>query len=217
MRIRRRARKPPAMWLRLALLGAALGVAAFATARLVDRENPSGAASATDWKSEPFPADYPRGEAPCPDFQLVDQAGTPFGPARLRGRPAVVAFVFSHCQAICPGLVHDVREAARAVGPDAAQLVLITIDPARDSPAVLPRIASEWQLGPSEWLLSGPPSEVERLLDAFDVARAPDALTGEVAHPPLVVILDPQGRQAYRLNAPPIAWIADAVRRSRTR
>jgi protein SCO1 len=211
---RRRPRRRLALWVRLGLLGALVGLMAFAITRSNRRS--SGTAAATDLQANELPADYPRGDAPCPDFRLVDQNGAAFGPSRLRGTPTIVTFVFSHCQAICPDLVHDVRRAAEVARPAGVQLVLVTIDPVRDSPEVLPQVASEWNLGTNEWLLSGSPEEVGRLLDAFNVARVADTLTREVAHPPLVVVLDPQVRQAYRLNAPPVAWISEAVRRSRS-
>ena len=210
---RRRPRRRLALWVRLGLLAILVGVMAFAMTRSSRRS--SGTAAATALRSE-LPADYPRGDAPCPDFRLVDQNGAAFGPSRLKGTPTIMTFVFSHCQAICPDLVHDVRRAAEVAHPAGVQLVLVTIDPVRDSPEVLPQVASEWQLGANEWLLSGSPEEVGRLLDAFNVAREPDTLTREVAHPPLVVVLDTEARQAYRLNAPPVSWISEAVRRSRS-
>jgi len=213
MIVRRRGRTRPPLWFRLALFGALVSLMAFAVARSIGRRS-SGIASAHGTESNAFPADYPRGVTPCPEFQLVDQTGAAFDPSRLRGGPAIVVFVFSHCQAICPGLVHEVREAIQALGSDPVQLVMITIDPERDTPDTLPQIAKDWQLGPEEWLLSGPSTQVERLLDSFDVARERDA-NGQVAHPPLVVVLDPEGRQAYRLNAPSAGWIVEAVRRSR--
>jgi cytochrome oxidase Cu insertion factor (SCO1/SenC/PrrC family) len=63
--------------------------------------------------------------------------------------------------------------------------------------------------------LSGDPAEVCRLLDALQVARERDLRSGDVSHVPLVLLVDDQGRVAYRFSNPPAAWIVEGVRRLR--
>src|SRR3954452_24659109 len=38
---------------------------------------------------------------PAPDFQLVDQSGQQVALKQFRGRPVVLAFMFTHCTDIC--------------------------------------------------------------------------------------------------------------------
>jgi hypothetical protein len=54
---------------------------------------------------------------------------------------------------------------------------------------------------------------VGRVLDGFSVARDRSESTGDVAHAPLVVVLDGEGRIAYQFNNPPADWVVESVRR----
>jgi cytochrome oxidase Cu insertion factor (SCO1/SenC/PrrC family) len=111
------------------------------------------------------------------------------------GRAVLVTFAYAHCQTVCPVIVHDVLAARRAVPGTVA--VIVTLDPLRDTPARLPAMARQWQLGSDELVVSGSPSTVEAVLDAWQMPRTRDAGTGDIAHPRLVYLVDPNGRIAY--------------------
>jgi protein SCO1/2 len=164
--------------------------------------------------ADAMPADYPRQSRPMPAFTLVDQHGAPFDTSRFSGRPTIVSFVFSHCAAMCPALIEDTRRAAEAVGPDRARLVWIMLDPARDTPDSLPALAARWRLPDGGVLVSGPPAEVHRLMDSLGVAHVPDPASDQIAHPPMVWVLDASGRLTYALNGAPVEWIVEGVRRA---
>lgn len=163
--------------------------------------------------TEPLPEDYPRGSSPAPAINLVDHQGRPFTLATTTGRPVVVSFVFAHCQTVCPAIVTTIKAAAARMAPGAFATVLITLDPWRDTPAALPTMATAFGLGEHAYLLSGEPETVGGVLDGFGVARERSATTGEVAHVPLVVVLDGQGQVAYQFNNPPTEWVVEGVRR----
>lgn len=163
----------------------------------------------------PLPASYPRTALEIPAFRLVDQSGVVFDDARLRGRPTVLSFVFAHCQTVCPVLVRSLSTAARELGPDAAGMALVTMDPWRDTPGALPALAERFALPAGAHLVSGDPGDVCRLLDTLQVARERDLRSGDVSHAPLVMILDADGRIAYRFNNPTAGWIVEGVRRVR--
>jgi len=61
----------------------------------------------------------------------------------------------------------------------------------------LPSLAHGYGLGADAFVLSGSVDEVNALLDRWNVARGRDEQTGEVAHPPLVYVLDAEGRIAF--------------------
>jgi len=143
-------------------------------------------------------ADHPRQDRPAPALGLIDQAGQILEAADLSGRPAIVTFAFGHCGDICPLVVENARFARNAVwGPDGATLVVVTLDPWRDTPARLPELAERWQLAPGDKVLSGSIADVESVLDAWNVARSRDPQTGAIAHPPMIYFLDPSGAIAY--------------------
>lgn len=134
------------------------------------------------------------GEEAAP-LGLADQRGETVRLADLEGRPALVTFAFGNCDDICPLVVHQARAARdSAWGPEGASLVVVTLDPWRDTPARLEPIARRWGMeGPHDHLLSGSVREVEAALDAWHVARSRDPQTGDVAHPALTYLLTPDG------------------------
>ncbi|MBI3924320.1 MAG: SCO family protein [Armatimonadetes bacterium] len=160
-----------------------------------------------------LPEDYPRGSQMAPGFSLVDQTGNAVTLESLRGRAVILSFVFAHCQTVCPTLVNSIRKTADSTGVRPATAVLITLDPWRDTPSSLPRLAKAWDLPLGTLLLSGEVDQVLTVLDAFGVPRARDTRTGDVTHPALVYVLDREGRLAYTFNDPPPAWLAQAVDR----
>lgn len=72
-------------------------------------------------------------------FKLTDQNGKPITDRDLKGRPSLVFFGFTHCPEVCPTALFDISEILNRLGPDAAKVnaVFITVDPERDTPAVL--------------------------------------------------------------------------------
>jgi len=72
-------------------------------------------------------------------FKLVDQNAKPITDQDMKGRPFLVFFGFTHCPDVCPTTLFDVSEVFRALGPDAKDVraLFITVDPERDTPAVL--------------------------------------------------------------------------------
>jgi protein SCO1/2 len=131
------------------------------------------------------------------ELGLVDQRGATVTVETLRGRPAVVTFVYAHCQTVCPVMVHDVlaASAGRAVP------VLVTLDPWRDTPSRLPSIAESWKLPGDALLLSGEVEKVEFVLDRWKVPRVRNGSTGDLIHPTVAYVLDGEGRMRYQTDA----------------
>ena len=72
-------------------------------------------------------------------FKLTDQNGKPITDRDLKGRPFLVFFGFTHCPEVCPTALFDISEILNKLGPDADKVnaLFITVDPERDTPAVL--------------------------------------------------------------------------------
>ncbi|HVN40119.1 MAG TPA: SCO family protein [Myxococcota bacterium] len=196
----------------------AVGIGA-AAMRVVGAAAP-GAPEVAANASEPLPDTYPRLDRTAPELGLVDQRGERLDLARLRGRPAFVTFAFGHCETVCPLLVRDVVAAQRRVresGVDAARvprIAVVTLDPWRDTPSRLPALAQSWGLEAESdgFALSGPESDVNALLDRWNVPRGRNAETGQIDHPALVYVLDANGRIAYASTGDAAA-LADLVGR----
>ena len=158
------------------------------------------------------PATYPRVDRRLPPVDLVDQRGDAFNWGRVAGRPTLLTFGFGHCATICPMTVMNARQVQdrfRAEGRE-MDLVVITLDPWRDTPARLPALARQFHLvagnagGDAEggdedrsYLLSGTVEGVNAALDALQVARQRVPETGDIVHPALVYLLDAEGTIVY--------------------
>jgi protein SCO1/2 len=158
------------------------------------------------------PDDVPRLDRPAPALALVDQRGERIGLERFRSRPLLVAFAYAHCTTVCPLIVHDALEAQRRLAPVRASLVVVTLDPWRDTPDRLPAMAEAWRLGPDAYVASGDTSVVERTLDAWSVPRARDMQSGDVTHPALIYLVDGAGRIRYAVPGNPELIVTLAAR-----
>jgi protein SCO1/2 len=78
-------------------------------------------------------ADYGR------DFDLIDHQGKPRKLADFRGKTVIVFFGFTQCPDVCPTTLMELAEVMKALGPaaDQVQVLFITVDPERDTPALL--------------------------------------------------------------------------------
>jgi protein SCO1 len=139
-------------------------------------------------------------DRPAPPIDLVDQHGARVTLERFRGRPLLVAFVFGHCETVCPLVVDDVLQARRLLGAAAPSAVFVTLDPWRDTPPRLPSLAARWRLEGEALLASGSVAAVEAVLDRWGVARRRDPRTGDVTHGTIVYLVDARGRIAFALT-----------------
>jgi cytochrome oxidase Cu insertion factor (SCO1/SenC/PrrC family) len=137
---------------------------------------------------------------PAPPLALTDQGGREVSLASLRGRPVIVAFAYAHCQTVCPALVAEALEAGRRTADLDPAVLIVTLDPWRDTPSRLPSMARDWQLDDRAHVLSGDPELVERTLNAWRVPRTRNDRTGEIIHPALLYVVDREGRLAYALG-----------------
>ena len=136
----------------------------------------------------------------APAITLTDQSGREVSLESYRGRPVIVTFAFAHCQTVCPLIVGDVLAARRQIDGVPPAVLVITLDPWRDTPSRLETIASSWRLDGDAHVLSGAPDVVERTLNAWRVPRARNQQTGDVSHPSIVYIVDAGGRIAYAVS-----------------
>ena len=135
------------------LLGVAAASGVLLAGAVLAAVRVAGAPGDAEWletASATVPATYPRLDRPLPEVAgLVDQRGDAFSWERIAGRPALLTFGFGHCATVCPMTVMNAREVQdrfRAEGREMA-LVVITLDPWRDTPARLPALARQFHLG----------------------------------------------------------------------
>jgi protein SCO1/2 len=177
------------------------------------------AARVAGWENRSFSAGPDRDVATAltrvndqaPALSLVDQLGQQISLDRFRGQPVLLTFAYAHCETVCPLVVSDVLAAQRELSDRTPAVVVVTLDPWRDTPSRLNAIASGWNMGSEAHLLSGSPDAVERALNAWRVPRVRNEKTGDLSHPAIVYVLGPDGRIAYVVQGNATA-IAAAVR-----
>jgi protein SCO1/2 len=145
---------------------------------------------------------------PLPAFELIDQARAPFGPARMHGQWTFLFFGFVNCPDVCPttlAMLADVRaRIATASAGQVPEVVLVSVDPGRDTPAVLAQYVSHFD--PSFTAVTGDPGAIETLTRALGVAVAVGAPADDgsyaVDHTAAIFLVDPAGRVAALFNTP---------------
>ena len=131
-------------------------------------------------------------------FQLVDHDGKPRSLADFRGNVVVVFFGFTHCPDVCPTTLAELAQARKKLGAagQRVQVVMITVDPERDTPEVLKQYVSA--LDPSFVGLTGTPDAIAQAAKEFKVfyqkspGNSPDSYS--VDHSSGSFVFDPQGR-----------------------
>jgi protein SCO1 len=139
-------------------------------------------------------------DAVAPSVTLVDQHQQRVSLGDFRGRPALLTVAFGHCTTVCPTVVGDLMAARRSSSRTDVRLLVLTLDPWRDTPDRLPTLAAHWTLEPEDRVLSGSVGDVEAALDALGVARTRNETTGAVDHTATVFFIDDHGRIAWRLD-----------------
>jgi protein SCO1/2 len=152
------------------------------------------------------PMEQARAEVASAPLELINHEGQEVGLDQFLGRPVLLTFAFGHCETVCPAVVAS-AEQVRAELPetDRPALLVVTLDPWRDTPGRLAPMAEAWGLSDDAWVLGGSVDAVNDALDAWSVWRTRDERTGDIVHTPLVYILDAEGSVAFTSRGGPDA------------
>jgi protein SCO1/2 len=134
-----------------------------------------------------------------PDFSLTDQSSQPFLSANtLRGKVWIADFIFTNCAGPCPRMSAQMRQVDNALKD--VKFVSFTVDPARDTPAVLAKYAQRYQAEPGVWyFLTGSQPALHDL--ARNVFMLGD-VNGDLQHSTRFVLIDKQSRvRGYYLTS----------------
>lgn len=138
-----------------------------------------------------------------PDFSLIERTQQPFGHTDMTGSVWVANFIFTHCPGRCPLLSQRMARLQTTLRTEPVRFLSFSVDPERDTPAVLQVYARRYRADDRRWLfLTGERAAMYALIrEGFRLgveALAPDdpRLT---THEPIVhsnrfVLIDPQRR-----------------------
>ena len=102
-------------------------------------------------------------------FTLTGTDGKPFASQALNGKPRALFFGFTHCPDVCPNTLARLAKLRRDLGKgdDAFEIVLISVDPERDTPAVMKEYAKLFDTPVTA--LTGTPAQVETVKKQFGI------------------------------------------------
>jgi protein SCO1/2 len=132
------------------------------------------------------------------DFELRDPQGSTRRLADFRGKAVVVFFGYTQCPDVCPTTLASLAEAMKQLGPDAdrVQVLFITVDPERDTPALLAQYVPAFD--PRFLGLSGDAEATARTAKEFKIIyqKVPGSSAGTYTmdHSAGTYVFDPQGR-----------------------
>ena len=137
-------------------------------------------------------ATWPAGRRAAPAFALRDQHGSHVTLASLRGRTVALAFFDSLCRQACPIEGQMLASAIRQVVPAARpRLVVVSVDPAGDTPRSIAHALRKWRLPAGTIWLMGTQKQLKPVWDAYQIAVLP--VRGDIAHSTAVYLLDKRG------------------------
>lgn len=132
---------------------------------------------------------------------LTDASGRTLAWSDLRGQPRVATLFYTSCKYICPLVVDSLRAIERELKPAERErlgFVLISMDPARDTPEALSKLMTERRLDAARWTLLQPRPEDLRGLAGLLGIRYRSLADGEFNHTTALVLLDADGRVLAR-------------------
>jgi protein SCO1/2 len=135
-------------------------------------------------------------KTPAATFTLTDQSGKEFRFKPNSGKLVLVTFIYTTCPDVCPlfsanfaAIQRKLEEATQ----DNYQLLSISTDPKRDTPAKLKAYAEAFKADPKHWrFLTGPRNDLAVVWKKFGV-NVKDLGNGQIQHTNLTTLIDSKG------------------------
>ncbi|MBI3991809.1 MAG: SCO family protein [Candidatus Lambdaproteobacteria bacterium] len=184
--------------------------------------NNSPIAAAFGDADDPAAANLPRGNVYALPGTWLTADGAEFSLATLRGRPAVVTFVYTTCPDACPAILAGMERAIALLPPalrDNTARLALSFDPVRDTPRALAAMRDKLPLDGPRWnfLVPRTTATLEALspLFGFTYFQAGE----EFAHTSLVGVVNADGQVTGRLtgNLADVQDLATRLQRVLTR
>lgn len=154
------------------------------------------ALAACDWLTSGYHGIYLKDADWGRDFRLTDADGRERSLADYRGKYVMLFFGYVYCPEVCPTVLLRAAEVRNAFGAqkEKIQVITITLDPERDTPADIGNYATAFD--PSFVGLWGTPERIREVAKEFHVyyQKVPTGNSYSVDHTAFTYIFDPEGR-----------------------
>lgn len=141
-----------------------------------------------------------------PGLALTDQNGQPVQLDQLKDKWSLLFFGYTFCPDICPATLAQLRQLQGmlpAEAKDKLRVVLVTVDPHRDTPEQLKKYLGFFDAGFQG--LTGAQADIQKLASAVSIPFIPADTSKEnytVDHSGNLVIIGPDGSQRGFIRAP---------------
>lgn len=141
-----------------------------------------------------------------PDVQMTDQEGAVVSMDQLQGKWSLLFLGYTFCPDICPTTLANLRDVQNQL-PDATrqrlQVILISVDPHRDTPAQLKQYLGYFKADFKGWV--APIETLQTLANGISIPFiAPDTRKANylVEHSANLALIGPDGRQRGFIRGP---------------
>jgi protein SCO1/2 len=127
---------------------------------------------------------------------LTNQAGQSQSFALYRGSPVLVTMFYSTCPAACPLLIDTLRSIEATLSPaqkSQLRVLMISIDPDRDTAAVLGELARTRRVDLSRWTLARADASTVRKIAATLNVQYRKLPNGEFNHTSVITLINSEG------------------------
>jgi cytochrome oxidase Cu insertion factor (SCO1/SenC/PrrC family) len=134
------------------------------------------------------------GNAPAPDFRLVNQFGQVMSLSQFRGKVIMLGFEDSECTTVCPLTTQSMVLAKDLLGKAGSDVQLLGVD-ANPTATSVPDVLSYSRAHGlvNQWdFLTGSPAQLKKVWAAYHIAVQVQA--GAIDHTPALFIINAQGR-----------------------
>jgi len=164
----------------------------------------------------PFPGERIRTQLRPPKIHLTDQDGREVSLEALRGRVVLITGVYAACSTACPQILQTMKRVTDSL-PEALRenfvAIAISLDPENDSSWMMRAIAEAYFPASRFHYLNGDVKTVRAILEHMGFSAVRNEETGAIDHANLFILVDAEGRIAYRFGLDPRheSWINEAA------
>ena len=140
--------------------------------------------------------------SPIKEFTLYNQDGQAIGTPELKDKWTLLFFGYTYCPDVCPTTLAELNQVAAKVELESLQVVLVSVDPERDSPKQLKDYINYFNPKFQAW--SGELPQLESLARQLHVffQKQPFEDSYLMDHSSQVVLINPQGEYVGFFTAP---------------
>lgn len=152
----------------------------------------------------PFPGERIRTKIESPVIQLTDQRGESINLADLKGRVVLVTGVYAKCSTSCPEILRQVKDLLDSMPEEDRQhfaVFALSLNPEYDTAQLMNAVATAYGFSyPTFRYLNGDVATMRELLTRMQFSPILNKETGVIDHANLFILIDADGRIAYRFN-----------------